>query len=252
MVRIVDDAKSAFAFSSAFALLATATVPFLLPSLPQEAQDLPLPLPLFCMLLGVQLTVVYGLLALAGIRLARARQLEPAPAITAFWTSQQESLRRFRPGRAVVIGLACGVVLVIAVRTIQRFQPGTLPAMLHPPGLLVSLLASGAGSLGEEILFRLLLLSLLLRLLPVSRISDIVAVGISAFAFGAAHAPAFVFLFGGLQEVPAISWLWLIVLNGLCGVTYGVVYLRYGIGAAMITHFGTDFVWHCLNQLLPQ
>jgi membrane protease YdiL (CAAX protease family) len=122
--------------------------------------------------------------------------------------------------------------------------------MLHPPGVAASLLASVAGSFGEEILFRLFALSLLLRLLPKGRVGMAVAIGVSALAFAAAHAPALVFLFGDRQEVPRMSWVWLIVLNGTLGVVFGVVYLRHGIVCAVLAHFGTDVVWHTASQLL--
>lgn len=75
--------------------------------------------------------------------------------------------------------------------------PGTLLETLHPPAITAGLLAGTAGSLGEEILFRLFALSLLLRLLPEGWTGTAAAIGISALAFGAAHAPAFGFLFGG-------------------------------------------------------
>ena len=122
--------------------------------------------------------------------------------------------------------------------------------MLHPPGVAASLLASVAGSFGEEILFRLFALSLLLRLLPKGRVGTTVAIGVGALAFAAAHAPALVFLFGGWQEVPRMSWVWLIALNGMLGVVFGVVYLRHGIVCAVLAHFGTDVVWHTASQLL--
>jgi hypothetical protein len=121
--------------------------------------------------------------------------------------------------------------------------------MLHPPGIAAALLASATGSLGEEILFRLFALSCLLRLLPEGRAGTATAVGISALAFAAAHAPAMVFLFGGWQEVPLVSWAWLIALNGLLGAAFGVVFLRYGIICAVLAHFGTDVVWHVASQL---
>ena len=122
--------------------------------------------------------------------------------------------------------------------------------MLHPPGVAASLLASVAGSFGEETLFRLFALSLLLRLLPKGRVGTTVAIGVGALAFAAAHAPALVFLFGGWQEVPRMSWVWLIALNGMLGVVFGVVYLRHGIACAVLAHFGTDVVWHTASQLL--
>jgi hypothetical protein len=122
--------------------------------------------------------------------------------------------------------------------------------MLHPPGVAASLLASVAGSFGEEILFRLFTLSLLLRLLPKGHVGITVAIGASALAFAAAPAPALGFLFGGWHEVPRMSFVWLVVLNGILGIVFGVVYLRDGIVCAVLAHFGTDLVWHTASQLL--
>src|SRR4029453_502783 len=56
--------------------------------------------------------------------------------------------------------------------------------------------------------------------------------------------PAFVFLFGGLESVPLLAWVWLILLNGLFGFAFGCLFLRSGIGAAIIAHFSADLVWH--------
>jgi hypothetical protein len=249
VVRRVDDLESALVLSAAFAVAAALTVPLLLPSLPPEARSLPLPVPLFCAVLALQLVVVYGLLSFAGLRLARGRGLEPALELSALWARQPMPLVWGRWGLAVVIGLGCGVVLVAAVSAIQACFPGTLPKTLHPPGVGAAVAASTAGSLGEEIVFRLFALSLLLRVLPPGRAAMALAVGASALAFGAAHAPGFVFLFGGWQEVPLVSWVWLIALNGLLGVVSGVVFLRSGIVGAVLAHFSTDVVWHVATQL---
>jgi membrane protease YdiL (CAAX protease family) len=251
-IRWTDDLKSALLLAGAFALAAAFTVPGLLRVLPPEAQALPLPLPIFCVVLAVQLTVVYGLLGLAGFRLARARGREPAPLLSGLWTTPR-AIGRGAAARMLVslsIGLACGVCLVGAVTTISHWLPGTLPRTLHPPGIGVATLASLAGSLGEEILFRLFLLSLLLRVLPVGRVGTSAAIAVSALAFGAAHAPAFALLFGGWREVPPVAWAWLIGLNGLCGTTYAAIFLRHGILGTVLAHLGTDLVWHAASQLL--
>ncbi|MBI3464482.1 MAG: CPBP family intramembrane metalloprotease [Planctomycetes bacterium] len=250
MVRVVDDLKSALILSGGFALAASAVVPGLLQTLPPEARSLPLPLPAFCAVLSVQLLAVYGLLGLAGLRLARGRGREPAPQLTALWAPHAACPGWSRVPFAFALGLGCGLLLVAAVATVQRTFPETLPQMLHPSGFTTALLASVAGSFGEEILFRLFVLSLVLRLLPAGGSATVAAVILSAIAFGAAHAPAFIFLFGGWRDVPAVSWLWLMALNGLCGVTYGVVFLRYGIVSAVIAHLGTDVVWHAASQLV--
>src|SRR5215471_14834004 len=74
-VSIVNDLKTAAVLAGSAGLLGSVSVPFLLPSIlefvPPEQQTLPLPLPLFCILLVIQFLIVYGLFALAGLRLAR-------------------------------------------------------------------------------------------------------------------------------------------------------------------------------------
>jgi hypothetical protein len=208
-----------------------------------------MPVPLFCLVLALQLLIIYGLLALAGLRLARRCGLDPAPLLSALWTG-----RRLGPivrplAIALGIGAACGLFLVAAVALIQRLAPGTLPQVLHPPSFGAALLAGAAASIGEEILCRLFLLSALLRILPASRVGMAAAIGVNALAFGALHAPAMVFLFGGLRGVPPTSWIWLIGLNGLVGTACALLYLRFGIGGAIAGHFGTDLVWHAMSRL---
>jgi hypothetical protein len=250
MVQRVHDLKSALVLSTSLGAAAALTVPFLLPSLPGKAQSLPLPLAVFCAVLAVQMTVVYGAFAFAGLRLARSRGFEPAPFLTAIWDQQITRPHWSWAVLAFTIGLGCGAVLVAAVAAIQRLFPGTLPGTLHPPGIATALLASLSGSLGEEILFRLFALSCLLRILPKGRSGTALAVGISALAFGAAHAPALAYLFGGWREIPYASWVWLLALNSLLGITFGVVFLRHGIACAILAHFGTDVVWHAASQLI--
>jgi membrane protease YdiL (CAAX protease family) len=215
--------------------------------LPPEARDLPLPIVAFSVVLGVQMTVLYGLIALGGLRLARRCGIEPTPFLSGFGQTS-DAVRRFVV--AFAAGLALGVLLVTSVVAIQRLAPGTLPRSLHPPSAGAALVASIAGSIGEEILFRLFLFSLLLWLLPRRRWGIGLSVAISSLAFSAAHSPGFVFLYGGLTNVPFVSWVWLVGLNGLMGAAFAVAYLRAGIAAAILAHFGTDLVWHVASQVL--
>jgi membrane protease YdiL (CAAX protease family) len=148
-----------------------------------------------------------------------------------------------------VAGVGAGAALVVCVALISRLAPGTLPTNLHPPSPLAALLASIAGSFGEEILCRLLILGGLIWLLPKATAGPVIAVLTSALLFGALHAPAFVMLFGGLAHIPPIAWVWLIGLNGLLGILYGICFLRLGIESAVMAHFGTDLVWHVATQV---
>jgi hypothetical protein len=249
VVRRVDDFRSALLLSGAFAVAGASAVPLLLPALPPEARSLPLPMPLFSLLLSIQLGIVYGLLAWAGLRLGRFRGLEPAPILSSLWVAPANARDRVRLGIPALVGIGCGALVVGAVAAIRQFFPGTLPDVLHPSGFAAAIVASMAGSLGEEILFRLFLLSLLLRAMPRGSIAAMIAVGVSSLAVGAAHAPAFLALFGGWRAVPLISWVCLAGLNGLCGVSFGIVFLRRGIEGAIVAHFITDAVWHVASPL---
>src|SRR5262245_16563627 len=148
-MTIRDDLKTAGLLAGAFAALGAATVPLLLPMAPPGVRELPLPVTLFSLVLALQVLVVYSLLALAGLRLARQRGLEPAPLLSALWIGR-------RPGPvvrplaiALGIGLACGLFLVATIVLIHRLAPRTLPQILHPPSFGAALLASAAASIGE-------------------------------------------------------------------------------------------------------
>jgi membrane protease YdiL (CAAX protease family) len=252
-VTIVNDLKTAAVLAGSPGLLGAVTVPFLLPSIlelvPPDQRMLPLPLPLFCVVLAIQFLVIYGLFALAGLRLARARNREPAPLLTAIWAKKRLDRFGLSAGWAFGTGLLCGLGLVGAIALIKRVLPQTLPDVLHPSSFWGALLASATASIGEEILFRLFLLSALLRILPASRSAIVVAVAVSSLLFAVFHAPAAAFLFGGIDKVPPLTWVWMVSLNAFVGVACAVWYLRIGIGGAILVHFGTDLVWHVLSQL---
>src|SRR5262249_39488725 len=109
-------------------------------------------------------------------------------------------------------------------------------------------LASATASFGEEILCRLFLLSALLRILPASSSGTLIAVSVSSLLFAVLHAPAAVFLFGGFDKVPLLTWVWMASLNAFVGIACAMWYLRIGIGGAILAHFATDLVWHMLPQ----
>ncbi len=237
--------------SGAAGALAASTLPLLVERVPGGAGELPLPLPLFCAAVAVQMLAVYGLLAWAGLRMARARGLEPAPCLTSLWTGHSARCSAGPAVRSLGVGIAVGAFLTVTVAGVRRFAPSTLPQIMHPPSLASALLATGTAAVGEELLTRLFLLSAILRLLPPSRTARPLAVAISALLFAALHAPGWVFIFGGLDKVPALSWAWVIGLNAVAGAAFGTLYLRFGIGGAILGHFSTDLVWHVGAYLIP-
>lgn len=244
------DVILAFVLSSGLGLAGAATVPLLLPALPADAQRLPLPTAYFCVVLAIQATVLYGLVALAGLRVGRRCGLHPTRILDRLRTRDGYGAT-IALTWAVAAGLATGALLLAVVAAIQQGWPGTLPTMLHPPTAVAALTASVAAAIGEEILFRLFLVSILIWMLPQGRAGVVAAIILSSFLFGVAHSPAFVFLFGGIQSVPMLAWVWLISLNGLCGAVYAMAFLQSGVSGAILAHFATDVVWHVGTRLIP-
>jgi Type II CAAX prenyl endopeptidase Rce1-like len=106
-------------------------------------------------------------------------------------------------------------------------------------------------AVGEELVFRLLLLSLIAGIaarlvrrterVPGRRIIWF-ANGLSALAFAAVHLPAWSAI-GPLSLGLALTVL---MLNGLGGLVFGDVFVKHGISAAIWAHAGAD----CAVQLI--
>src|SRR5262245_37674240 len=120
MTRPHDDLKIACMLSGAFAIIASAAVPFLLDALPPDARSLPLPLPGFCVVLAFGTFLVYGLLAWAGIRMSRATGHEPAPVLGALARHEPALPRMGSLVIALGSGFLVGTFIVVAVALIRR------------------------------------------------------------------------------------------------------------------------------------
>jgi len=163
---------------------------------------------------------------------------------------------------SILLGVI-GSVLVIALDSLV-FMPmlmtelGDKAASLNQealqPAAWKGLLASFYGGIAEEILLRLGLMSVLVWLgrfvsktedgrptLAVLWIANILA----AVLFGLGHLPATAALF---QITPLVVTR-AIVLNGFVGIVAGYLYFKYGLEAAMISHFSADIVLHVILAL---
>lgn len=162
--------------------------------------------------------------------------------------------RFVQPALWLCLGLMVGLFLLGVIRL--AIEPG-LPAA----GARIA--AAGAlplwrriaiiyvAAVGEELLFRLLLLSLLVgvavRLL--GRKNGALNQGIlwgatflSALAFAAVHLPAW----SAVGTLTAGLALMVLALNGLGGLVFGYLFVKRGIAAAMWAHAGAD----CAIQLI--
>jgi hypothetical protein len=192
--------------------------------------------------------VIYGTLGAVGIILSAKMGL---PTIY-----RQDANRREFLGTPMFLGLLCGVFLIIVDRAFaintgwEGFAHPTFPA---------SFFASATAGIGEEIIFRLFLLSLWLFLLRklfkrhhLRGVTAWVANGIAALAFAAAHIPATMFILGArtINEVPLNVLAALLILNSSLALVAGERFLKDGLVAAVGVHFWADIVWHVLYPLL--
>lgn len=189
--------------------------------------------------------VLYGLLGLAGFWLARRLGMPGIFRTGAGW--------RAWAVRPMLIGLGLGLVIVVIDRLFVAIGPGW-EGFSHP-AFPLSILASATAGIGEEILFRLFVLSLwafLLNLvlgrLGATGVALWVGNLISAIAFGAGHLPAAMLLVGATTpaEIPPLVLAELFLLNGSLGLVAGQQFLRVGLVAAAGVHFWADIVWHVI------
>lgn len=188
--------------------------------------------------------VVYGLLGLLGLKLARSNGW---PAVY-----KEGETRKNLVYRPFWLGALSALVVIVGSFVFSRFHNlGALPHPVFP----FSIAASFGAGIGEELIMRLILMSfwawllnLIFRRFNRKDITDWVAVAIAALAFGAAHLAGPLYLYGVASplDLPLAFIVEMLVLNGVIGVIAGRQMIRYGFIAAVGVHFWTDIFWHVI------
>jgi membrane protease YdiL (CAAX protease family) len=191
--------------------------------------------------------VAYGLLGLAGYWFARKVEL---PGI-------------FREGAGwrawflwpMLLGLALGGIVIAGDQIFAAI--GASSGYPHP-AFPLSVLASAAAGIGEEILSRgfimglwAFLLNLALRRWNGRTLALWIANVIAALAFSAVHLPSAMILLNVASptQIPAVTLAELFILNGFLGLAAGQRYMRDGLVAAVGVHFWADILWHVIWPL---
>ncbi|HVP40191.1 MAG TPA: CPBP family glutamic-type intramembrane protease [Candidatus Saccharimonadales bacterium] len=192
--------------------------------------------------------LIYGLMGLGGWWFARRLGLPGVFREGAGW-------RQWFLG-PLLLGLGVGTMLVAADRL---FTAAGSPLRIPHPAFPFSPIASASAAIGEEILFRSLLmglwaflLTLALRRWKATRAALWAGNVVAALLFSAGHLPA-AMLFLGVQSpraVPPLALGELLVLNCLVGLVAGERYLRDGLVAAVGVHLWADVVWHVIWPVL--
>lgn len=189
--------------------------------------------------------VVYGLLGLAGYRLARRLGLPGIFREDAGWREWA-----FVP---MLIGFGVGAV-IIAVDVIFAAADPNWDGFAHP-AFPLSIVASATAGIGEEVLFRLFVMSLwafltnlVLRRFGATGIALWTGNVMGALAFSAGHLPTAMITIGvsSPTEIPSLVLAELFILNSVIGLVAGWQFMRVGLVAAVGVHFWADILWHVL------
>ncbi|MDN0083691.1 CPBP family intramembrane metalloprotease [Crenobacter sp. SG2305] len=208
-------------------------------ALPMLVAGRSLPVPLWVVQLAnaAQGAVLLALAVLVGVLLAPKVKLV-APVLEAIAAAKPVA-GAFRP--QLVPGLVGGIVGAGLLGLFAHYSPEAL-TQLHAKVAMPAIVRLLYGGITEELLVRWGLMTLLVWLFwrvfqggagTPSRLVVLLAIGVSAIAFGLGHLPAAAALVGHL---PVSLVLYIVLANAVFGVVAGWLYWRFGLEAAMVAH----------------
>jgi membrane protease YdiL (CAAX protease family) len=210
------------------------------------------PMPVLVLISGLQSLVLIGLATYLGL-LAAGQVGLGTPILQAALEGRpvMETIMAWAPASAL-LGLAAGVVmLVLEWAYFMPRIPRSLASLDSQTVFWKRVLACFYGGIVEEILLRLFLMSALVWVFGLfwKTPASLAAPGafwlaniLAAVLFGASHLPATT-LTAKLTPVVVARAL---LLNAIAGVVCGYLYMRYGLEAAMLSHFSLDIVLHLI------
>jgi hypothetical protein len=234
--------RIAIALGCAGAIAVLLLFPYLFALMPKLRTQISIPLPAFVAAQVAQGAVMLTLLAWVGLRLGWEFRLD-APHLRHWLYAGPASATRWP--LAIGLGAAVGTVCVAALLM--------QPIQMNGPDWWQGLLASFYGGIAEEIECRLFLVALLVwaaaRVLRIPQPGPRTywnAIIAAALLFGVGHLPALAQ--AGTFDTFNIARV--VLLNALCGATFGWLFWKYGLEHAMAAHFSADLILHVAAPLL--
>lgn len=228
-------------------LAGAASVVLVLPyalTLQQKAlETVPVPFPLVVLASVLQSALLLAVAVFVGLRAADAVGLRtPLTNAIAARVRVRETFAALGPMSAAAVGVAAAVIIVgLDAAVFRPLMPGFQEAAATvSPSRAEGLLASFYGGIGEEILTRLFLVSVIAWILRGR--ATWLAIVIAALLFGAGHLPAVATV---SPLTPALV-VRTVALNSLAGIAFGWLYWRRGLEAGMVAHFSADLVLHVI------
>ena len=214
-----------------------------------HVEELPVPLPVAVLIQIVQVTVFFAVAIFFGLLLGRKVGLG-IPFVES-WLQGEKIKISFAPILRIsaFLGTVIGAAIFVLDRYIFSIFIEPITAFQETPPIWTRLLASFYGGVAEEIAMRFFLTTLVVWITyKIKRTKDglptnfgvwLAIILISAL-FGLGHLP----MTARFTEITTIVVVRAIILNGLAGITFGWLYWKKGLEAAMISHFTTDIVLH--------
>lgn len=199
-----------------------------------------------------QAAVLLPVLAWTGLRLGHPLGLD-APWLRAKVYGEQARLDRSALVLAIALGFAAGAAILALDTAFKPYMPAPMSPLPSEVERWRGFLASFYGGVGEEILVRLFLMSLIAwsawriarRPEPVPAGLYWLALGVTALLFGVGHLPLALKIWG---PVP-VNFARTIILNALAGLPFGWLFWKRGLEYAMVSHFAADLVLHVVARI---
>jgi membrane protease YdiL (CAAX protease family) len=153
-------------------------------------------------------------------------------------------------GISIGLGVLSGVLIILLSFLFTPVSSIFQNAEISVP-IWKGFLASFYGGIGEEILLRLFLMTLVVWIIfKIKKTADgkpidigiWLAIIISAVIFGLGHLP----ITGTITSITPLIVVRAVLLNGVGGIIFGWLYWKKGLESAMIGHFSADIVLHVI------
>jgi membrane protease YdiL (CAAX protease family) len=212
-------------------------------------QSIPIPLPVLVLVSTLQSSIMIALALFFGLLLAGKLGLglpflEP-------YLSPERAKNDFKPTLyfSIIAGIIVGLAIVILDIIFTKAGVSLGSDVLTP--VWQGFLASFYGGITEEILLRLLVMTLIIWIFSkLSKSEEVIknsalvwiAIIISAILFGLGHLPAT----AAITALTPLVIIRALVLNGIGAVVFGWLYWKKGLESAMIAHFTADIIIHVI------
>jgi membrane protease YdiL (CAAX protease family) len=198
----------------------------------------------------IQSLVLFSIAIFIGLKLAKTVGFKLP--ILEGWLNGKEMGNYLKSilGISIGLGVLSGLLIILLSFLFTPVSGIFQNAEISVP-LWKGFLACFYGGVGEEILLRLFLMTLIVWIiLKIKKTSDgkptpygiWLAIIISAVVFGLGHLP----ITSTITSITPLIVVRAVLLNGIGGIIFGWLYWRKGLESAMIGHFSADMVLHVI------